>query len=242
MRADMPVTAVMVTGKSEERLPLAVAAAEAWQQQDYAGPRTLLILNDHPTMRVAPYLSDDLRVTEVILPKQPTLGHLRNLMWQYIDTPYAIQWDDDDLPWSDRLSWQVDHTDEGQASILKWELQVDLHSDRPQDVFANCGKTSRVGGFAGTLLWPVDIPCRFPELPKAEDTEFVLGLRKYCRVQVLDNIPQLYVRLYHGNNTWSRRHIMSLKPGSRPAVTDERYVADYCRQMVQMARLHVATD
>lgn len=242
MRTDTPVTAVMVTGKSEARLPLAIAAAEAWFQQEYDGQKTLLILNDHPTMRVSPYLDQDEDVLEVLLPKQPSLGHLRNLMWEYIETEYAIQWDDDDLPRPERLAWQMLHTDPGNASILKWELQVDLNSDRPEDVFANCGRSSRVGGFAGTLLWPVTVPCRFPELPKAEDTEFVLELRKHCGVQVLENQPELYVRLFHGHNTWGRKHIMQRKPGSRNATPNERYLADYCRQTVRMAQLNVEVD
>lgn len=214
------VTGVMITGKSVERFDLARRAVASWQAQYYPAEcfRELLVINDHPTIAIVPQLMDATGVRELRVPPQKTLGALRNIAFEHVTTPYLIQWDDDDYSPPERLCWQVAHTPRGRASLLRYEVHCYVRSS---DAFVNDGHSIRCGGFPGTMLWPRN-HCRFPEIPKREDTEFVLQLRQVCGIEVLDNDPTLYLRCYTGHNTWSAKHVMQRKHGARPLTPYEQ--------------------
>lgn len=215
------VTGIMVTGKTPARFPLAKQAVEAWLRQDYPGPRGLLIINDHPTCSLYPEEPLPEGVVEVRLDNQQPLGALRNFGIELAprEDSYLVQWDDDDYSAPGRLSYQVQHTAGGAASIFQHEIHCNL---RTGEAFVNNGKQIRSRGFPGTMLWPRSSSCRFPEKGKAEDTEFLLELRRTTPLRVLKNPPSLYTRFYHGLNTWSERHVMQRKRGSRDLTVAEQ--------------------
>lgn len=218
------ITGVLVTGKTVDRYPLAMKAVEAWQNQNYPGPRQLLIINDHPSQALfRPASSLPEHVFEIRVHKQQTLGQLRNHGMTLAQGEYIVQWDDDDYSHPDRLSWQVKNTPEGQASIFRWEIHCNLKTG---EAFANCGDEIRTKGFPGTMLWPAKLPVSFPAKGKAEDTEFVLDLKAECGLTVLENDPRLYFRCYHGHNTWSEQHVMKRKRNSRDLDEAERGFVD----------------
>lgn len=209
------VTSLMITGKTVDRLPLAMRAVEAWQAQRYPEKlKKLLIVNHHPSARL---LSTDLAgVREIKAAPDTVLGDLRNISIDESDTPYMIQWDDDDYCSPDRLSWQVENTPAGKASLLQYEVHCDLITE---EAFVNNGQSIAcgisTGGFPGTMLWPREARCCFMSLPKREDTEFVRLLARTCGLVSLPNDPTLYMRCYTGHNTCNRRHVMHRKPGCR---------------------------
>lgn len=231
MTGDTPVTAIMITGRDESRLRLARAAVAAWQRQRLTRNRRLLVINDHPTLSLfnatyaAPMYAKEHRVTD-----RCSLGALRNLGIELSDTAYLVQWDDDDISSPSRLLWQLEHTQAGGASILRYEIHCHAATGT---AFVNDGKTIRCGGFPGTMLWPRDSGCRFPEIPKREDTEFVMQLLKKSTLRVLDNDPSLYCRFWHGANTWNESHVMNRKPGWRTlSVAEQQYVAATRKQLL----------
>lgn len=221
--ASTAVVAIMITGKTVVRYPLALCSVAAFENQAYAGPRQLLIVNDSPI----PLFPDGTPpfVQELHIPQEPrTLGELRNIAINHASSlgDYLVQWDDDDYSHPGRLAWQVTNTPAGDASIFRWEIHQDLATG---EAFANNGRQSRVQGFAGTMLWPASSVVRFPAKGRHEDTEFLLQLRRTTQLHVLENPPCFYVRGYHGNNTWSRKHVMQRKPGSRNlTLTEQSYV------------------
>ena len=219
MREQPSVTGVLVTGKTTDRYPLAKKAVDAWVKQDYQGTRKLLIINDHPKQALYSRGEPPAGVHEVRIAQRSSLGDLRNQAIEIADTEYIVQWDDDDYSHPSRLSWQIANTPRGRASIFKWEIHCNLLTGQ---AFANNGKITRCHGFAGTMLWPADAVSRFPDLGRHEDTEFVLSLRSECGLEVLKNDPKLYFRCYHGHNTWSQKHVMKQKPGSRPLTPAEK--------------------
>ncbi len=224
------VTGVLVTGKTEDRFPLARRAVTSWQRQLYSTRRELLIINDHPTQAVFPEGAPE-GVRELRLTTRYSLGALRNIGIEQATSEYLVQWDDDDYSANTRLTWQIEHTIKGRASILRYEV----HCDSEEDAFVNDGQTIRGGGFPGTMLWPKDTRCRFPNKGKREDTEFVWQLRRTCGLDVLSNDPTLYCRFYHGSNTWSKQHIMQRKPGSRRLTDEERrYIQQILNQTKQL--------
>ena len=224
--SETSVTGVLVTGKTPDRYPLAKRAVAAWLEQRYEGPRNLIILNDHPT---TPLYTNKLDVppgvTELRVSGRRSLGELRNMGINHAKHDYIVQWDDDDFSHPNRLTYQVLKTEPGHASIFKWEINCNLIDGH---AFANNGNSIRCKGFPGTMLWPRETPARFPHKGKAEDTEFVLLLKKRgIAVDILNNDPWMYFRCYHGFNTWSEKHVMKPKPGSRDLNAEEKsYVAE----------------
>ncbi len=51
----------------------------------------------------------------------------------------------------------------------------------------------------------VDAPVRYPPWEREEDTIFMRGLKRF-RCVVLPGVPWLYLRLFHGENTWHEEH------------------------------------
>lgn len=205
------VTGILVTGKSLERRPLAERAVLSWQRQKYPGPRTLLIINDSPSWSLIDPRSPVDGVSEIRLYGPNSLGSLRNTGISMSTSKYLVQWDDDDYSAEDRLLWQVTNTVDGSASIFMREIHYDMLNG---DAFISHSRESRVKGFAGTMLWPAACSARFPDAARSEDVEFLLALRKEIPLRVLNNAPHLYVRCFHGMNTWDRRHIMRRKRGT----------------------------
>lgn len=231
MNTNTAVTGILVTGKSAERFPLARRAVVAWQRQLFASQHSLLVINDHPELSLFNGTAPQ-GIREIRLSQRYTLGELRNIGIDEAKTDYLVQWDDDDYSHPSRLMWQIEHTQQGRASIFQYEIHCDLTGTIDAS-FVNNGRSIRTGGFPGTMMWPRKSGCRFRAIGKREDTEFVLALNKACVCDVLPNDPVLYCRCYHGNNTWSQEHVMTPKAGSRKLSNSEQR---YVQQLMQQAQ------
>lgn len=217
---DPLIRAVMITGKPGREY-LARMAITSFLEQKY--PRKqLLIVNDGE-----PLLKDPVEdVIEHRIPGGLTLGALRNLALDLSppEVDYLVQWDDDDYSHPQRLRWQIDATPTGAASVLRYTTNICLGRKAPRI----CTPTRVPGyGFAGTIMHPAKTAFRYPEEAKGEDSKFSRQWRNAGRMHVLHNVqmPALYLRFFHGNNTWSERHILgfprapiSLSPTERTRV------------------------
>lgn len=229
------VTGVMVMGKDESRIKLARRAAFSWQRQTYLGRRELLIVNDHPELRVYPNGAPD-GIREHIVPERLSLGALRNIGIEQAQCDYLVQWDDDDFSHPNRLIWQAEHTQPGVDSTLRYEVHYD---DTAGTMFVNDGASIRGCGFPGTMMWPRLLPNRFPEIGKREDMEFIEQLKHQRKLLVLENEPIMYCRIYHGDNTWGQGHVMHRKAGWRDINPAEQ---QYLQQLIQQLKSLVETN
>lgn len=237
MQSNVQITAILVTGKCEARFKLARHAVNRWSNQLFSGRHELLVVNDHPTISLfGPTFKAPQGARELRVPERMSLGELRNLGIENSHTPYLLQWDDDDHSNNSRLLWQQEHTESGRASLLRYEIHCDIATG---EAFVNDGNSIRGGGFPGTMMWPRDAAARFPAIGKREDMEFVLALQKTCGLHVLKNDPSLYCRLYHGDNTWDRQHVMHRKPGARKLTVAEQ---QYVQQMLTQVRFAIEAD
>lgn len=209
------ITAVMITGKTTARYPLAMGAVQSFLSQDYAGKKLLLIINDNPVPLYTDTKAIPAEVVELHItnPRKFTLGELRNIAFDHVSLEdYMVQWDDDDYSSPGRLRYQIDKTKPGTATVLRWQTQFDL---RTGACFAGCGKASRVKGFAGTMLFPASVKSRFTLKPKGEDTDFLVALSREIKLDVLSNSPTDFLHFCHLNNTWHPEHVMRRRYGSR---------------------------
>jgi len=196
------VSAVMITGKSPERRPLAAVALKCFLNQDYTN-RELVIINDGGV----PLASGEPGVREIMVERDPkrTLGDLRNIGSEAAKGQWIIQWDDDDWHAPSRISLQMRGARKDRANLLRRQIRYSLVS--------NAGRVWIIRrGIPGTLLYYKNDALRYPSVRRGEDTRF---LRKFKGRRVLDNPASAYVRFYHGNNTWGEGHIMGGLTGRR---------------------------
>lgn len=215
------ICAVMVTGMPGREY-LARLAMRSFAEQDYPH-KHLLIINDGE-----PLLSQKQPdITELRLCGGWSLGQLRNYALDNLPdgVQHVMQWDDDDYSHPSRMRRQLQYQGDTQASVLRYVTHCNIRTG----TMRICVPTRRPSyGFPGTLMHNADTTYRYPEIGKGEDTQFVREWIRDGQLAVVNNTtsPILYVRSFHGKNTWSERHVMGF-PHSGLALShgDRHYVS-----------------
>lgn len=218
MIANSPmVMAVMITGKSPAHEVMARVAVQCFLAQSYQNKRLIIINDGKYELGIKHPLVDEVRVPGTSAGLL-SLGELRNFGLEKVkDTgaSWVIQWDDDDFHHPHRILFQMAHrVDDGDhysvAVVLKKQMRVSLTKG---DAF----NIEDASGIAGTILHNmqgVDRETNYPSVDKGEDAEF---MEKFDSLVIVDNHsdvwpgPALYVRMYHGGNTWDEEHVMGGK-------------------------------
>jgi len=183
------VSCVMVTGKDEAHYALAELALDSFLWQTY--PNTeLIIINDGPKamdLTNTPAGLQHGNIREVRLPykanpaERLTLGALRNIGLDESKGEWICQWDDDDYSHPHRISMQMAVRREDCCVLLQHQVRYSAVSNTAYKLECNVGH-------AGTIIHP--------------------------KAVVLNNNdkqypgPALYLRFYHGNNSWDEKHVM----------------------------------
>lgn len=200
------VSCLMVTRDRAElaRRALHCFAAQSWQDKE------LVIIDDgnqdyEPML--APY-REAFEIRYVKVPEDPEvrLGGLRNRALDEARGEFCIQWDDDEWYHPERIAVQMRaaHEQKLDAVVLKWTL---MHMDTP-DLVEKPYRADAGGGTPGTILHR-RTKARYPNLRRAEDSEFLDQLRGSMRVGVAaGDHSHLFIRCFHGDNTWDARHFL----------------------------------
>ncbi len=206
---NLDVTAVMIT-RNLERRRYVMMSIRSFLKQTYGAARLLIVNDGNPVEFEHP------RIRELLLPfeAERTLGDLRNIALDHVETPLVIQWDDDDWSRPDRIALQVDAYAAGHAVLLKNQLRYDTQT-------GECRLVTFRQGIDGTILHPVG-EYRYPSWRRSEDSAFLDLWKKSKKVLAIDNDPGVYIRLYTGHNTWDRHHVMS--PGEKTTRPEELFV------------------
>ncbi len=187
------VTAVMITGRDPERRVLAGIAVTTFLGQTYPRKELVIINTGEPLRRPEPC------VREICLDQgAKKLGELRNMGIEESEGDWVIQWDDDDWHHPERIAAQMKFSKRNGACVLGSQVRFSLVSGTG---FVWTDKA----GIEGTILHHRSVAHRYPRTAKSEDTVFY---RLFARAVVVRGCPELYVRLYHGRNTWDEKHIM----------------------------------
>lgn len=231
MLEDRPlVSGVMVTGKSPERRSLAMAAITSFRQQTYPH-KELVIINDGDS----PLLTADLDgVREIRVPQKHTLGELRNLGLHHSRGQFIWQVDDDDWRHPTCLEQQLAaEAQTGSAVLLRYQIRYDAEYNTA--VVWKWNYVS-VPGIPGTVLHPNRPGLAYRDEGRAEDDHFLQD-HFANNIVVLDNSPQLglshlYIRFFHGRNTWDRRHVMGRAAGQKNVWSLPTGTAEYLREVL----------
>ena len=197
------VSCLMVTA---DRMELARRAVACFINQQHAN-RELVVVDDgtqdyRPMLRAAEAFAS---VKHVKLPSsnRRTLGELRNVAIEAANGDWCIQWDDDEWYHPDRIGRQLAAALASGvgASALRWTL---MHVPTADGVLRFRSST----GIAtpGTILFRRGEE-RYPPLARNEDGVFLRDVRRHHGLAVLDReAAHLFVRVFHGANTWDERH------------------------------------
>ncbi|MEZ4404693.1 MAG: glycosyltransferase family A protein [Kofleriaceae bacterium] len=198
------VSCLMVT---RDRVALAERAVRCLVTQTWSAVE--LVVVDDGAADYAPMLAryrDRLRIRYAKLGPEPgrKLGELRNRALGLADGELCAQWDDDEWYHPDRLTRQVAPLVDGGAvaSVLKWTL---MHVDTP--AMAELPYRADAGhGTRGTIVHR-RTAVRYPNWARSEDARFLDDLGRTGPVAVLGrDASHLFIRCFHGGNTWDERH------------------------------------
>jgi glycosyltransferase involved in cell wall biosynthesis len=135
------------------------------------------------------------------VPKAP-LGELRNIGIRAASGAFICQWDDDDWYHMNRLTEQYQelsrHNRHG-SIMTQWLVFNALN---------NRAYISNVRPWEGSILCRKELLLRQPYEQKhiGEDTPTVDYLLSQNNLHLINDMPGLYIYVYHGGNTWHHDH------------------------------------
>jgi len=131
------------------------------------------------------------------------LGELRNISLDIAKGDYIAQWDDDDWYHADRLTVQANVINKGfEACCLESSL---THINSPE--FKNLPFIGTLnGGIPGSIMHVNSKSIRYPDAQKGEDTVYLNNWKKKKYTSINKAFGYLFIRCYHGNNTWDLNH------------------------------------
>jgi glycosyltransferase involved in cell wall biosynthesis len=131
-----------------------------------------------------------------------TLGELRNIGINKATGTYICQWDDDDWYHPNRLLHQYNAllSNGRHGAILTQWVVYDA--------------VSMQAYISNRRLWEGSILCRknvlqlklYEKLHIGEDTDTVNYLAEKDHLHLINSMPELYIYIYHGTNTWHYEH------------------------------------
>ena len=180
--------------------------------------RELVVVTDGPCQRgelarrISELGRDDIVLEHV--PAKSTLGELRNHSLDVAHGEIVCQWDDDDRYHPRRIESQFSRLVESNADVCL--LQEQLHYIQPERklYWSHWGRGWRKASLIPGTLFARKFPeIRYPEAGedsiRGEDSVLITRLKKLGKKIVgLKHQGHLYLRTYHGQNTWDLTHHM----------------------------------
>lgn len=182
-------------------------AIKCFQHQTYQNKQ--LVIVDDGEQDLSNILTDlpAEQVKYVKLKQNPenTLGKLRNRSLDEADGEFLVQWDDDDWYHPKRIEIQANSLLDGyDACCLSGAL---MHLDEePYMQHPYVGYLP--DGIPGSIMHRANSNIRYPHTRRAEDTVYLNEWMEKRYIQLPDNYSHLFIRCYHGNNTWEKEHFL----------------------------------
>jgi len=191
---------------TEKRPKLLKRAIDCFNKQTYENKQLVILCKDND-LETSNFLKN-IRLTNikaVIIPSHPEkkLGFIRNLAVKYADGDYICQWDDDDWYHSNRIStqFQILKNEKKQGSVLTRMLLFD-------EVKNNTYISHRRDYWEGSLMCEktLFLEKEYDNINRGEDTPLVEYLYNSNKLVQIENAANLYIYVYHENNTWDYNH------------------------------------
>lgn len=186
------------------RRAIACLADQTWRNLE-------LVIVDDGDEDYGPVLEpyrDRLRIRYERIAKDPgvRLGGLRNLTLDLASGDYCAQWDDDEWYHPERIATQMRYlrAHDLAAVTLRYVL---VHLDEPA-YLAHPFRFDSIDGTCGTILHERSA-IRYPNLQRSEDLAYLEAFDETGRAGMIDaQSGHLFIRCFHGTNTWEREHFL----------------------------------
>ena len=205
INANAKVSCVMVTA---DRIKLCARSVWCYQQQTYSNKELVVLDNGNESMAalLKQLPADEVRYKKINRTPDLVLGDLRNTALNMATGSLIIpQWDDDDWYHPQRIQRQVEILEQGHdaCALAGTLMHVNQHpfTDRPYIGLLR-------NGVPPTIMHRRDDTIRYPSLPRTEDTVYVNAWLKKSYVQLPEEASYLYIRAFHGANTWEVDHFL----------------------------------
>ena len=172
-------------------------------------PNKELVVIDDGTEDYSPMLDKYSHLATIRYLRRPanslgTLGEARNYSLEQAHGDLLMQWDDDDWYHPERIAFQMKPIEKGADAVLLRHtlMHVDHHDyiDKPYRTHIRIGTP-------GTIIHRRS-SIRYPCLKQREDSIYMREWRAQHKTVVLGNCAHLFIRCFHGNNTWNIRHFL----------------------------------
>ena len=218
------VSCLIVTQGGREAL--ARRAIDCWRRQSYR-PLELVIVSDGSIELTNSVRAFAPEAVVVLTAPGQTLGELRNKSIAASSGDILCQWDDDDQYHPERVAKQFEWMQSRDADACFLSMQLHYFTDTRELYVRDTG----LRGIEGTVMHRRKPEVSYPALSKGEDTRFMERLRDRYRAAVLDGYPWLYLRVFHGKNTFDEEHHRGTKAGSLDRRSLEAIRSELARQL-----------
>jgi glycosyltransferase involved in cell wall biosynthesis len=187
----------------------------SYRRQTYSN-RELIIVDDGD-QDMSPLLRNvtDTEIRYIKIEKKPgnLLGKLRNLTLEAATGEFITQWDDDDWYHPDRLQVQADVLMQGYDACC---LSNPLMHIAAESFFHHPYIGYFKKGTPGSIMHRRDPSIRYPEFRRSEDDVYLDTWikRRYTKLPI--SYAYLFVRCFHGNNTWDLPHFLKQMRNTLP--------------------------
>ncbi|MEX0609953.1 MAG: glycosyltransferase family 2 protein [Balneolaceae bacterium] len=187
------------------RTQLAKRAVECFLNQTYHN-KELIVIDDGKedySAILSKIPSEQIKYLKLEEKPDSVLGKLRNMSLEKATGDYLMQWDDDDWYHPDRIKVQAEILDKGNdACCLSSAI---MHLDT-QDFINHPFNGVLPDGIPGSIMHKRNDSIRYPETRRAEDTVYLNEWLKKKYFKLDDSYNYLFLRAFHGNNTWEQDH------------------------------------
>lgn len=198
------VSCLMVTANRKELMKRAITC---FNLQTYPN-RELVIVDDGEqdlSESLAQVPEPQLHYVRLDPSEDNTLGKLRNISLEEAGGEFLVQWDDDDWYHPDRIRLQAEYLEQGyDACCLSSAL---MHLDT-EEYMHHPYVGHLPEGIPGSIMHRSDPSIGYPHTRRAEDTVYLKKWMDKRYTRLPDAYSYLFIRCYHGNNTWDQKHFM----------------------------------
>jgi glycosyltransferase involved in cell wall biosynthesis len=203
----MKISCLTITKLSRIHLLRRCLKSYSWQSFDVNWRELIVVHHDgrRCTNAIKKLLAEYEIEAKIIEAPVGPLGQLRNLSIEHAAGDILCQWDDDDFFHPDRL--KIQSAPFNNADYMATSLSKQLYwFFNTNNLYIRSGGKE---GIHGTLMFRNDLDLRYdPLMFRGEDTKLIqdILIKDAFGICCINDHPELYVRTFHGLNTWDYDH------------------------------------
>jgi len=187
------------------RVGLAERSIQCFLNQTYPNKELLIIDDGKDDLEpiLEKYIHNQYHYHRLEKKEGQNLGYLRNLGLSLATGEFIAQWDDDDWYHPDRLSLQIQALKDGEGACILQATLMHLSND---EFMTHPYIGWLPGGVPGTIVHKNEPDAHYPLEARGEDTSFLDYWKTKQLIILPMNYSHLFIRCFHGNNTWEEVH------------------------------------